>query len=391
MAEFLDVDLPASIATPARALRLHGTALPIVGRARVYACGITPYDTTHLGHAATFIWVDTAVRVLRALGVDVEVCRNVTDVDDDILAAAARADTPYDQLAVLQQFRFDRDMAALGVRSPDHEPRIHRHVDAVVRLAAHLIERGHAYSADGSVYFRGPDVPTRAGLDRDEALRMLTAQSHHPPQHLSAGDEAGQQDPLDAVVWQRAGEGEPAWPSPWGPGRPGWHAGCTAMAMTVLGPAVDLHAGGRDLRFPHHAYEAAMAEAVTGVAPFARAWLHVGTVGLDGAKMAKSTGNLVLVSDVLAKHPAGALRLLLVDRPWAREWEYHPVALDAAAARLERLYGAAARGALDAGTAGAAEVTAALLDDLDVPRALDVAEEAGGEAARVALSVLGLS
>ena len=163
------------------------------------------------------------------------------------------------------------------------------------------------------------------------------------------------------------------------------------MALTTLGPALDLHVGGADLRYPHHAYESAMAEAVTGVTPFARAWLHVGTVGLDGAKMAKSTGNLVLVSDVLAKHPAGALRLLLVDRPWAQGWEYHPGALDAAAARLERLYGAAARGALDAGTAGAAAVTAALLDDLDVPRALAVAEEAGGEAARVALSVLGLT
>ena len=125
------------------------------------------------------------------------------------------------------------------------------------------------------------------------------------------------------------------------------------MALTTLGPALDLHVGGADLRYPHHAYESAMAEAVTGVAPFARAWLHVGTVGLDGAKMAKSTGNLVLVSDVLAKHPAAALRLLLVDRPWAQEWEYDPAALDAAAARLERLYGAAARGALDTGTAAA--------------------------------------
>ena len=126
-------------AAPDRALRLSANPLPVVGRARVYACGITPYDTTHLGHAATFVWVDTAVRVLRSLGVDVEVCRNVTDVDDDILAAARRADTPYDQLAAVQQFRFDRDMAALGVRPPDHEPRIHRHVDGVVRLAAQLV------------------------------------------------------------------------------------------------------------------------------------------------------------------------------------------------------------------------------------------------------------
>src|SRR4051794_27168476 len=316
MAEFLDVDLPASIATPARALRLHGTALPIVGRARVYACGITPYDTTHLGHAATFIWVDTAVRVLRALGVDVEVCRNVTDVDDDILAAAQRANTPYDQLAVLQQFHFDRDMSALGVRSPDHEPRIHRHVDGVVRLAAQLMNADRAYAVGGSVYFRGAGVAERVGLDREEALRLAGANGDRP-------DDPGKEDPLDVLLWQRAGEGEPAWPSPWGPGRPGWHAGCTAMAMTVLGPSLDLHAGGRDLRFPHHAYEAAQAEALSGVTPFARAWMHVGTVGSDGEKMAKSVGNLVLVSDVLREHRPAALRLVLLDRPWDEDWDYH--------------------------------------------------------------------
>jgi cysteinyl-tRNA synthetase len=158
----------------------------------------------------------------------------------------------------------------------------------------------------------------------------------------------------------------------------------------MLGSAVDLHVGGSDLRFPHHAYEAAMAEAVTGVRPFARAWMHVGTVRVGGEKMAKSTGNLVLVSDVVAKFPAAALRLLLLDRPWAQDWDYDPAELDAAAARLERLYAAAARGGeTDAGAAEA--VSTALLDDLDVATALDVAEESGGEAARRTLSVLGLS
>src|SRR4051812_2508459 len=334
MAEFLDVDLPASIETPARALRLHGTPLPIVGRARVYACGITPYDTTHLGHAATFIWVDTAVRVLRALGVEVEVCRNVTDVDDDILAAAQRANTPYDQLAVLQQFRFDRDMTALGVRSPDHEPRIHRHVEAVVRLAAHLLSLGHAYESGGSVYFRGADVPARAGFDRAQAEALLAEHGERP-------DDPNRADPLDTVLWQRAGEGEPAWPSPWGPGRPGWHAGCTAMAMTVLGPVIDVHAGGRDLWFPHHACEAAQAEAVSGVVPFARAWLHVGTVGIDGAKMAKSAGNLVLVGDLLRTYRPAALRLMLLNRRWHEGWDYQEKLLSQAEQSVEDLYSAA--------------------------------------------------
>jgi cysteinyl-tRNA synthetase len=162
------------------------------------------------------------------------------------------------------------------------------------------------------------------------------------------------------------------------------------MAISTFGPAIDLHAGGADLRFPHHAYEAAMAEAVTGVRPFARAWMHVGTVSVDGAKMAKSAGNLVLVSDLLEDYPAAALRLLLIDRPWAQSWEYRPADLDAAAARLERLFAAAARPEAN-GAAAVDEVTTALAEDLDVPRALAVAEQAGGSAARVAFAVLGLT
>lgn len=362
-------------------LRVAGTPLPVVGRARMYVCGITPYDTTHLGHAATFVWADVAARVLRHLGVEVEVCRNVTDVDDVLDAAAARAGAQPESFAAVQQFRFARDMAALGVRVPAHEPRAHNHVPQVITLAAALVAVDAAYVRDGTVWFRGAGVPAGAGLADDTAAALAA----------EFGQEFGHPDaehPADVPVWRAAARDEAAWPSPWGNGRPGWHAECTAMALTTLGPALDLHAGGADLRFPHHAYEAAMAEAVTGVTPFARAWMHVGTVRVDGAKMAKSTGNLVLVSDVVAGHPPAALRLLLIDRRWGAEWDYTPAGLDAAAGRLERLYAAAARG----GRESAAEVvTAALLGDLDVPHALAVAEEAGGRAARLALAVLGLS
>lgn len=361
-------------------LHLAGKPLPVVGRARMYVCGITPYETTHLGHAATFVWADVAARVLRHLGVEVEVCRNVTDVDDVLDAAAARAGARSDSFAAVQQFRFDRDMTALGVRRPAHEPRAHNHVGQVVTLAAALLEVGAAYLHEGSVWFRGAGVPARAGLD-DAAAAALAAEF---------GQGLGVEHPADVAVWRPAVAGEAAWPSPWGDGRPGWHAECTAMALTTLGSALDLHVGGADLRFPHHAYTAAMAEALTGVRPFARAWMHVGTVGHRGAKMAKSTNNLVLVSEVLADCPAAALRLLLLDRPWSAAWEYDPAAPAAATARLERLYAAAARGVGEQGPAPAA-VTAALLDDLDVPTALDVAEEAGGPAARLVLSVLNLT
>jgi cysteinyl-tRNA synthetase len=364
-------------------LRIGGRGLPVVGRARMYVCGITPYDTTHLGHAATFVWADVAARVLRQVGVEVDVCRNVTDVDDVLDAAAARRGEPSDSFAAVQQFRFDRDMTGLGVRRPQHEPRAHNHVRQVVSLAGALLELGAAYRRDGTVWFRGTAMAERAGLSEDAAAALVA--------EFGPAAEPGADDPADVPIWRAARGDEAAWPSPWGEGRPGWHAGCAAMALTALGSAVDLHVGGADLRFPHHAYQAAMAEAVTGVRPFARAAMHVGTVRVGGARMAKSTGNLVLVSELVAKHPPAAVRLLLLDRPWARDWDYDPAGLDAATERLERLYAAASRGVGESDSVAADAVTAALLDDLDVPAALAVAEESGGASARRALSLLALT
>jgi cysteinyl-tRNA synthetase len=235
-------------AAAAPAVVLAGVRLELLDRARVYACGITPYDVTHLGHAATFTWVDTLARTLRFLGVEPEVCRNVTDVDDVLDAAAGRAGAAYDTFAAIQQFQFDRDMAALNVRSPDHEPRAHRYVEQVMRLAAGLVDTGAAYARDGSVFLRGGDVASRAGLDRVAALRLSREFAGRP-------EDPAKADPLDVAVWQASEPGHPAWDSPWGPGRPGWHAECAAMAMSVFGPAVDVHAGGADLRYPHHAYQ----------------------------------------------------------------------------------------------------------------------------------------
>ncbi len=374
--------MPVALDQQLRAVSIGGRPLPVVGRARVYVCGVTPYDVTHLGHAATYVWVDAVVRLLRYLGTDVELCRNVTDVDDVLLAAARRADAPYDSFAAVQQFQFDQDMIALGVRPPTHEPRAHNFVRHVVSLAAGLVDAGHAYVREGSVYFRGAHLPEQAGLSRDEALAMLH-EFHDEP------DDPAKDDPFDVAVWRASGEGMPAWPSPWGEGRPGWHAECTAMALSTFGPSLDLHAGGADLAFPHHAYEAAHAEALTGVRPFARAWMHVGMVRSGGAKMAKSAGNLVLVSDLLAEHPAAALRLLLLRRPWQTGWDYDPAELANAEADVEALYAASAR----PGTAGESAqdaVLAALRSDLDVPTALGIALDDGGAAARALVEVLGL-
>ena len=364
---------------------LGGTLLPLAGRARVYACGITPYDVTHLGHAATFVWADTLARVLHAGGAEVILCRNVTDVDDVLLAAASRAGSPYDRFAAIQQFYFDRDMTALGVGRPAMEPRAHVYIGQVIALAAGLIDRGAAYERDGQVYFRGAEV-ARAVPDRETALRLSTEYGDRP-------DDPRKDDPFDVAVWQASRDGEPAWASPWGPGRPGWHAECAAMALHSFGPAVDVQAGGGDLRFPHHAYQAGLAEAFTGVHPFARARFNVGVVRVAGAKMAKSAGNLVLVGDLLADYPAAAVRLLILDRRWDEDWDYDRAGLDAAAARLERI--AAAAGRPGRATPGhddtaAAAVRAALASDLDVPAALRIAEDGGGPAARTVGSRLGL-
>lgn len=373
--------MPAPPATSLPRLHLGGRALQVVGRARLYVCGVTPYDVTHLGHAATFVWVDAVDRVLRRLGAQVEVCRNITDVDDVLSAAAQRAGQPYDRFAAVQAFHFERDMDALGVRRPTHEPRAHTFVPQVVDLAAALLEAGAAYESAGSVYLHGAPVAERAGLDREAALALLADNGGHL-------DDSAKRDPLDQAVWQSSSGDDPAWPSPWGPGRPGWHAECTAMALSTYGASVDLHAGGADLRFPHHAYESAQAEAVTGVVPFARAWLHVGTVRTGGQKMAKSTGNLVFAADLVQRSSGPVVRTLLLDRPVHEAWDYTEQALDRAGERLDALHRAAGRPGSD--DVAVRAVLAALADGLDVQRALDLATESGGQAARDLIGVLAL-
>jgi cysteinyl-tRNA synthetase len=371
-------DASPRVAGPA----IAGHRLPMLDRARIYACGITPYDVTHLGHAATFVWIDTLSRTLRLLGIEPEMCRNITDVDDVLDAAAQRAGTPYDAFAAVQQFHFERDMAALGVRAAQHEPRAHRYVEHVIRLAVGLLATGTAYQRRGSVYFRGQAAVDASGLDRAEGLRLSAEYGGRP-------DDPDKDDPLDTAVWQASEPGHPAWESPWGTGRPGWHAECAAMALSVFGVGVDIHAGGKDLRFPHHAYHAAMAEAFTGVRPYARAWLHAGTVTLQGRKMAKSAGNLVLLDDLLASHPAAAIRLMILDRHWADDWDYVPGLLDAAAARLQSLYQAAGR-SISGSQAAVTEIRRLLGTDLNVPAAVDLAIDEGGAPARVLATAIGL-
>jgi L-cysteine:1D-myo-inositol 2-amino-2-deoxy-alpha-D-glucopyranoside ligase len=362
-------------------MALGGELLPLTVPARIYVCGITPYDVTHLGHASTFVWADVVGRVIRMTGVGTVLTRNVTDVDDVLTRTAAERGRPYDEFGLTQEYYFDRDMAALHVRPPAHAPHARHHVEHVIRLAAALITAGAAYERDGHVFFRGSHVPGAAGLSRDDAWALSAEYGDRP-------DDALRDDPFDVAVWHPTGHGDPAWPSPWGPGRPGWHAECAAMALGTLGGVVDVLAGGADLAFPHHAYQVAMVEAAVGVTPFARRQFRVGTVGLDGLKMAKSTGNLVLVSDLLHVVSGAAVRLMLLDRPWNEAWDYRPDALRDASRLLEELYVAGGTPGSSAAAVGA--VRAALLDDLDVPTAVRIAAEAGGDAARQVIRTLAL-
>jgi L-cysteine:1D-myo-inositol 2-amino-2-deoxy-alpha-D-glucopyranoside ligase len=361
-------------------LTLAGAPLPLAAAAQIYTCGITPYDVTHLGHAATFVWSDVLASLARAVEVSTSTCRNVTDVDDVLTAVARERRRRYDDVAVTQEFLFDRDMNDLAVARPDASPRARAHMTQVVQLVDALLRLGHAYPVGETVFFRAPADLDRAGLDGGAALAALD----------EFGDRAddGREQPWDVPVWKPSSDDEPAWPSPWGWGRPAWHVECAAMAMTVFGSGVDVLVGGADLAFPHHAYQTAMVEAATGSAPFARRQMHIGTVHVDGAKMAKSTGNLVLVRDLLAEHEGAVVRLLLLNRAWSRSWEYDASQLQAATEVLGRLRAAAGR----AGEAdGRRMVLAALLDDLDVPTAVERAVELGGEAARTLLSVLRLT
>jgi cysteinyl-tRNA synthetase len=363
-------------------LRLGGAILPMVGQVRMYVCGITPYDVTHLGHATTYIWADAVERVLRWHGHTITVARNITDVDDVLFAEARRRGESHTMLATLQRATFEGTMGVLQVRQPDLAPSAAQHIGHVVQLAAALLDRDAAYERNGTVYARTAHAAAQAGFDRETALARA-AEFHDRP------DDPDKDDPLDTIVWQASGpDDDVSWPSPWGDGRPGWHAECAAMVLALFGPTVDIHCGGGDLAFPHHACEAALAEATTGVTPFARAWMRAGIVSVGGAKMAKSTGNLVLVEELLKAHSPGAIRLMCLNRPWADTWAYQPSALDEAEATLEQLYAAAARPGM---APGVAAVPAALLDDLDVPRALAIALEDGGQAARTFIEMLALS
>jgi L-cysteine:1D-myo-inositol 2-amino-2-deoxy-alpha-D-glucopyranoside ligase len=335
--------------------------------ARLYVCGITPYDATHLGHANTYVAFDVLQRVWRDGGHDVAYVQNVTDVDDPLLERAERDGEDWRELAERETERFRRDMAALRVLPPDAYVGAVEAIPGIVELIGRLRELGLTYDLDGDVYLSVGSVVsfgTVAGLDPDE-MRALDAERGGDP------DRPGKKDPSDGGLWRAARPGEPSWDSPFGPGRPGWHVECAAIALAHLGDRIDVNGGGSDLAYPHHEHGSAIAEALTGVRPFARTSVHAGMVGLDGEKMSKSRGNLVFVSAMRRDgvDPA-ALRLSLLASHYRSDWEWTPARLVAAQARVSRWRDAAGRPSGPGTQALRGEVRRALADDLDTPAAL---------------------
>jgi L-cysteine:1D-myo-inositol 2-amino-2-deoxy-alpha-D-glucopyranoside ligase len=297
---------------------------------RIYVCGVTPYDTTHLGHAFTYVSFDTLNRYLEFRGYTVNYVQNVTDIDDDILRKAREVGLPWDELSRRETGRYLNDMDALNVRRPNVYARATQETPTMIEIAQTLIARGCAYTSGGNVYFSVKSDPDFGIMARAVGLNDYASMLAIANERGNFPGDPRKKDPLDFVLWQAQAPGEPAWPSPWGPGRPGWHIECSAMSMKYLGPQIDIHGGGTDLAFPHHTCEIAQSELFTGKSPFSRFWMHTGMVHQDGEKMSKSLGNLTLVSDLLKTYSADACRVTLLNHHYRYPWECFPEDLEVA-------------------------------------------------------------
>ncbi|MEX1155973.1 MAG: cysteine--tRNA ligase [Chloroflexota bacterium] len=363
----------------------RGELVPFVpigpGPVGLYVCGVTPYDTGHLGHAFTYVSFDVLHRYLEYLGHPVVYVQNLTDVDDDMLRKARERGEDYLALGNRHVATFVDEMAALNWLPPDHFPRATQHIGSMLDMIGRLLERGHAYRSDGFVYFAIDSWPTYGELSklpRAEMLPIANERGNRP-------ELPGKRDPLDFVLWQPSLADEPAWESPWGPGRPGWHIECSAMSSAYLGTRFEIHGGGADLAFPHHESEIAQSEGSSGERPFVGWWMHSGMLRYADEKMSKSLGNLVLVRDLLRSYSGDAIRHFLVSHHYRREVEFRIADLETSAADAERLQRACALAVemepLTAATVDPASLPpavaehrtrflAAMDDDLQTPRAL---------------------
>jgi cysteinyl-tRNA synthetase len=368
----------------------------------VYVCGITPYDTTHLGHAFTYTTVDVLVRYLEYSGHKVRYVQNVTDIDDDILRKAKKEGADWLELGNRWTAHYIRDMMALNVRSPDHFPRATDFITEIITSVEALLQAGVAYEVEGSVYFdlnAWPDYGKLSCLTRPEMLHIANERGNIP-------DDPNKRDPLDFVLWQAQKPDEPAWESPWGLGRPGWHIECSTMASHYLDVPIHIHCGGADLAFPHHENELAQFEPVRPRESFVNLWFHVAMVHYEGEKMSKSLGNLVMIDGLLRSWSPDTLRLTMAKHHYRSPWNYEAAELQEAAQLAEKLVRAitasSREGEFIDPVSHVDAFQAAMGRDLDTPGALSALENMadailqGGDVAeaqaalRSAGSVLGL-
>jgi len=336
---------------------------------RMYVCGPTVYDLAHIGNARPVVVFDILYRLLKSAYPRVTYVRNITDVDDKIMAAAKASGEPIDAITARTTRAYHADMGALAALPPDIEPRATAHIDPMITMIGGLVERGHAYAVEGHVLFNVTSMPSYgrlSGRSRDELI--AGARVEVAPY---------KKDPADFVLWKPSAADQPGWDSPWGRGRPGWHIECSAMAETHLGETFDIHGGGHDLIFPHHENEIAQSECAHGGKPFVRLWMHNGFLTVNGEKMSKSLGNFFTVRDLLGRWPAEAIRLLLMKTHYRAPLDFTEDGLRQAKAELDRFYNALQQFDpasrlydLDTSLTPPADVMDALADDLNVPLAI---------------------
>ena len=335
----------------------------------MYVCGVTPYDECHIGHAMSYIIFDVIRRYLQFKGYKVKYVQNITDIDDKIIDRASKLGISASDLAQRFTERYFEDMDALNISRVDIYPRVTEEIPKIIEVIQGLIDKGHAYPAGGSVYFRVNSTPDYGKLSHRNLDSMMNNC------RLEMGKE--KENPMDFALWKAAKPGEPWWESPWGKGRPGWHIECSAISLKYLGDTLDIHGGGQDLIFPHHENEIAQSESFTGVKPFVKYWLHNGMLKFGEEKMSKSLGNLITIKEALTKHSADAIRIFILNSHYRSPLTYLEESFEAAEKAAERLRQAArsetggekGEGRIDVDTYRSQFVTA-MDDDFNTARAL---------------------
>jgi len=296
---------------------------------KMYVCGVTPYDHCHIGHAMSYIVFDVIRRYLQFRGYKVKYVQNITDVDDKIIDRANQLGIPTSELAEKYASSYFADMDALNIGRADIYPRATEEIPKIIEVIQGLIDKGYAYPAQGSVYFRVRNVSDYGKLAHRSLESMMAGECA-----IGGGEK---EDPMDFALWKASKPGEPSWASPWGQGRPGWHIECSSMSLKYLGDTLDIHGGGQDLIFPHHENEIAQSESFTGTKPFVKYWLHNGLVQLGEEKMSKSVGNLITIKEALEKYSADAMRIFVLSSHYRSPLTYSEEALEAAERGVERL------------------------------------------------------